>query len=33
MPNPPEEWWLDEALAKDMGFDIEAVEAEERRLI
>ena len=19
MPNPPEEWWLDDALAKEMG--------------
>jgi len=24
MPNAPEEWWLDEALAKEMGLDIDA---------
>jgi len=28
MPNPPEEWWLDDALAKKMGLDIDAIEAE-----
>jgi hypothetical protein len=33
MPNPPEEWWLDDALAKEMGLDIDAVEAERRTLI
>jgi hypothetical protein len=33
MPNPPEEWWLDDALAKEMGLGIDAVEAEEKRLI
>ena len=27
MPNPPEEWWLDDALAKEMGLDIDAIEA------
>jgi hypothetical protein len=31
MPNPPEEWWLDDALAKEMGLDIDAIEAENRR--
>jgi len=30
MPNPPEEWWLDDALAKEMGLDIDAIEAEPR---
>lgn len=30
MPNPPEEWWLDDALAKEMGWDIDAIEAERR---
>jgi hypothetical protein len=33
MPNPPEEWWLDDALAREMGLDIDASEAEQRRLI
>jgi hypothetical protein len=33
MPNPPEEWWLDDALAKEMGLDIDAIEAEGRTLI
>ena len=28
MPNPPEEWWLDDALAKEIGLDIDAIEAE-----
>ena len=28
MPNPPEEWWLDEALAKEIGLDINTIEAE-----
>jgi hypothetical protein len=23
MPNPPEEWWLDDALAKEMELDID----------
>jgi hypothetical protein len=26
MPNPPEEWWLDDALAKEMGLDIDTIE-------
>ena len=30
MPNPPEEWWLDDGLAKEMGLDIEAIEAQGR---
>lgn len=25
MPNPPEEWWLDDALAKELGLDIDAI--------
>ena len=33
MPNPPEEWWLDDALAKEIGLDIDAIEAEWRTLI
>jgi hypothetical protein len=33
MPNPPDEWWLDDALAKEMGLDIDAIEAERRTLI
>jgi len=33
MPNPPEECWLDDALAKEMGLDIDAIEAERRTLI
>jgi hypothetical protein len=33
MPIPPEEWWLDDALAKEMGLDIDAIEAEPRTLI
>jgi hypothetical protein len=33
MPNPPDEWWLDEALAKEMGLNIDAIEAERRTLI
>ena len=32
MPNPPEEWWLDEALASEMGLDTDAIAAEQRRL-
>jgi len=28
MPTPPEEWWLDDALAKEMRLDIDAVEAD-----
>jgi hypothetical protein len=30
--NPPEEWWLDDALANEMGLDIDAIEAERRTL-
>jgi hypothetical protein len=33
MRNPPEEWWLDDAFAKEMGLDIDAIEAERRTLI
>jgi hypothetical protein len=33
MPNPPEEWWLDDALAKEMGLDTDAIENERRTLI
>jgi hypothetical protein len=33
MPNPPEEWWLDDVLGKEMGLDIDALEAERRTLI
>jgi hypothetical protein len=29
MPNPPEEWWLDDALAREMELDIDTVEAEQ----
>ena len=32
MPSPPEEWWLDDALAKKMGLDIDAIEAERQTL-
>ena len=32
MPNPPEEWWLDDALASEMGLDTDAIAAEQRRL-
>jgi hypothetical protein len=28
MSNPPEEWWLDDALAKEIGLDIDAIEVE-----
>jgi hypothetical protein len=28
MPHPQEEWWLDDALAKEMGLEIDAIEAE-----
>lgn len=28
MPSPPEEWWLDDVLAKEMGLDLVAMEAE-----
>lgn len=28
LPNPPEEWWLDDDLAKEIGVDIDAVQAE-----
>lgn len=27
MPNPPEEWWLDDVLAKEMGLDMGAIGA------
>ena len=30
MPNPPEEWWVDDALAREMGLDIDAVNAEQK---
>jgi hypothetical protein len=33
MPNPPEEWWLDDALAKEMGLDADTIEGEHRSLI
>jgi hypothetical protein len=33
IPNSPEEWWLDDALAKEMGWDIDTIEAERRTLI
>jgi hypothetical protein len=33
MPNPPEEWWLDDALAKEMGLNIDAIVPERRRLM
>jgi hypothetical protein len=33
MPNPPDEWWLDDALAREMELDIDAIEAGQRRLI
>ena len=33
MPSPPAEWWLDDALAKEMGLDIDAIENERRTLI
>jgi hypothetical protein len=33
IPNPPEEWWLDDALAKEMELEIDAIEAEQRTLI
>ena len=28
MPNPPEEWWLDDALAREMGLGIDVIESE-----
>ena len=28
LPNPPEEWWLDDDLAKEIGVDFDAVQAE-----
>jgi hypothetical protein len=31
--NPREEWWLDNALAKEMGVNIDATEAERRTLV
>jgi hypothetical protein len=30
MPNPPEEWWVDDALAREIGLDIDAVNAEQK---
>jgi hypothetical protein len=33
MPSPPEEWWLDDVLAKEMGLNIDLIEAERRTLI
>ena len=33
MPNPPEEWWLDDALAREMGLDTDAIAGEHRSLI
>jgi hypothetical protein len=33
MPSPPEEWWLDDALAKEMGLNSDAIEAERQTLI
>jgi len=33
MPNPPEEWWLDDDLAKEMGLDTDVNEDEHRSLI
>jgi hypothetical protein len=33
MPNPPEDWWLDDALAKELGLDVDAIEAERRMVI
>jgi hypothetical protein len=33
MSNPPEEWWLDDALAREMGLDTDAIEGEHRSLI
>jgi hypothetical protein len=33
MPSPPEERWLDDALAKEMGLDTGAIEGEHQRLI
>jgi len=30
MPSPPEEWWVDDALAREMGLDIGAVNAEQK---
>jgi hypothetical protein len=32
MPNPPQEWWVDDVLAKEMGLDIDAINAEWRTL-
>jgi hypothetical protein len=32
IPNPPEEWWLDDGLAKELGLDTDAIAAEQRRL-
>jgi hypothetical protein len=33
MPNPPEEWWLDDALAREMGLGTDAIEGEQRELL
>jgi hypothetical protein len=33
MPNPQDEWWLDDALAREKELDIDAIKAEQRRLI
>ena len=30
MPNPPDEWWVDDALAREMGLDIGALNAERK---
>lgn len=30
MPNPPEEWRVDDALAREIGLDIDAVNAEQK---
>jgi hypothetical protein len=32
MSNPPDEWWLDDALAQELGLEIDAIEAERRAL-
>jgi hypothetical protein len=30
MPNPPEEWWVDDALARETELDVDAVNAEQK---
>jgi hypothetical protein len=30
MPNLPEEWWGDDALGRETGLDIDAVDAEQK---